>query len=186
MGRRRRASDRPDRAAMRSPVRPPAGRRERRVRFWVAIARGLSSEDAAVRAGVSPAVGVRWFREGGGCRGSPWARRRGDVCPLPSARRSLCCAPSARRARDRAAAWSFTVDDLQGAAAQRRDSQRRVRVSRQHRAVACRSACAAPETGPARRQRPAALVCARPPGRRGAASRRRRRRRPEGELEGAA
>jgi len=36
------------------------------VRFWVAIARGLSSEDAAVEAGVSPAVGVRWFREGGG------------------------------------------------------------------------------------------------------------------------
>jgi transposase-like protein len=31
-----------------------------------AIARGLSSEDAAVDAGVSPAVGVRWFREGGG------------------------------------------------------------------------------------------------------------------------
>jgi transposase InsO family protein len=27
---------------------------------------GLSSEDAAVQAGVSPAVGVRWFREGGG------------------------------------------------------------------------------------------------------------------------
>jgi IS30 family transposase len=39
---------------------------EHRQRFWVAIARGLSSEDAAVQAGVSPAVGVRWFREGGG------------------------------------------------------------------------------------------------------------------------
>jgi DNA-binding transcriptional ArsR family regulator len=44
----------------------PVGRREHRVRFWVAIARGLSSEDAALAAGVSAAVGVRWFREGGG------------------------------------------------------------------------------------------------------------------------
>jgi len=37
-----------------------------RQRFWAAIARGLSSEDAAAEAGVSPAVGVRWFRDGGG------------------------------------------------------------------------------------------------------------------------
>ena len=66
MGEKRRASDRAGRPAMRSPGRPPAGRREHRVRFWVAIARGLSSEDAALEAGVSPAVGVRWFREGGG------------------------------------------------------------------------------------------------------------------------
>jgi IS30 family transposase len=36
------------------------------VQFWAAIARGASSEDAATGAGVSPAVGVRWFREGGG------------------------------------------------------------------------------------------------------------------------
>jgi transposase, IS30 family len=51
---------------MRSPGRPPVGRREQRQRFWVAIARGLPSEDAGVAAGVSPAVGSRWFREGGG------------------------------------------------------------------------------------------------------------------------
>ena len=50
----------------RSPGRPPAGRREHRVRFWAAIARGLPTEEAAVEAGVSPAVGIRWFREGGG------------------------------------------------------------------------------------------------------------------------
>jgi IS30 family transposase len=66
MGRRRRASDRAGRPAMRSPGRPPVGRLEHRQRFWVAIARGASSEDAAVEAGVSAAVGVRWFREGGG------------------------------------------------------------------------------------------------------------------------
>jgi IS30 family transposase len=51
---------------MRSPGRPPVGRREHRQRFWAAIRRGVRSEDAGVEAGVSPAVGVRWFREGGG------------------------------------------------------------------------------------------------------------------------
>src|SRR5207247_11480493 len=65
---RRRAADRTGRARMRSPGRPPVGRREHRQRFWEAIARGVSSEDAAAAAGVSAAVGVRWFRDGGGMR----------------------------------------------------------------------------------------------------------------------
>ena len=51
---------------LRSPGRPGVARREDRRRFWTAIAAGLASEDAAVGAGVSPAVGVRWFREAGG------------------------------------------------------------------------------------------------------------------------
>jgi len=42
------------------------GRREDLRRFWVAIAAGRSSEEAAVGARVSPAVGVRWFRRAGG------------------------------------------------------------------------------------------------------------------------
>jgi IS30 family transposase len=62
----RRRADRALRAPMRSPGRPPVARREHRQRFWLAIAGGLSSEDAGVAAGVSPAVGTRWFREGGG------------------------------------------------------------------------------------------------------------------------
>jgi IS30 family transposase len=41
-------------------------RREDRQWFWTAIAAGQSSEDAALGAGVSPAVGARWFREAGG------------------------------------------------------------------------------------------------------------------------
>jgi IS30 family transposase len=41
-------------------------RREDRQRFWAAIAKGLTSEDAGVAAGVSPVVGTRWFRESGG------------------------------------------------------------------------------------------------------------------------
>jgi IS30 family transposase len=54
------------RQPMRSPGRPPVVRRAERQRFWAAIARGLPSEDAAAEAGVSPAVGTRWFREAGG------------------------------------------------------------------------------------------------------------------------
>jgi transposase, IS30 family len=54
------------RPVMRSPGRPPAGRREHRVRFWAAIGRGVSSVDAATEAGVSAVVGVRWFRDAGG------------------------------------------------------------------------------------------------------------------------
>src|SRR6266536_2342720 len=54
------------RGQMWSPGRPSAARREDRVRFWEAIARGASSEDAAVGAGVSQAVGSRWFRQAGG------------------------------------------------------------------------------------------------------------------------
>ena len=62
----RRRSDRAGRGPIRSPGRPTAGRREHRQAFWKAIARGLSSWDAALEAGVSQPVGTRWFRENGG------------------------------------------------------------------------------------------------------------------------
>ncbi len=64
--RKRRRSDRAGRPAMPSPGRPPVAGREERQRFWKAIARGVSSEDAAVSCGVSPPVGGRWFRASGG------------------------------------------------------------------------------------------------------------------------
>ena len=54
------------RGQMWSPGRPSIARREDRVRFWEAVARGVSSEDAAGEVGVSPVVGVRWFRQAGG------------------------------------------------------------------------------------------------------------------------
>jgi len=60
------ASDQTGRPVMRSPGRPPVGRREHHVRFWAAIAAGATSVDAAALAGVSGVVGVRWFREAGG------------------------------------------------------------------------------------------------------------------------
>jgi hypothetical protein len=62
----KRASDGCTRRKMRSPGRPPVWQRENLCRFWQAIARGRSSEEAALGAGVSAPVGVRWFRKGGG------------------------------------------------------------------------------------------------------------------------
>ena len=61
-----RAADRAGRPPMQSPGRPPVWRREHKQLFWEAIGLGLSSEDASAVASVSSAVGVRWFREGGG------------------------------------------------------------------------------------------------------------------------
>src|SRR5206468_12246618 len=54
------------RGQMWSPGPPPTARREDRQRFWLASAAGWSSEEAAAAAGVSQAVGSRWFRDGGG------------------------------------------------------------------------------------------------------------------------
>jgi transposase len=53
------------RAPMRSPGRPGVSRDVQRL-FWARVAEGLTSEDAAVACGVSPAVGTRWFRDSGG------------------------------------------------------------------------------------------------------------------------
>jgi Helix-turn-helix domain len=66
MGNRRRHSDRAERGLLRLPGRPPVSQREDRERFWALIAEGLSSERAAIVAGISTPVGVRWFREAGG------------------------------------------------------------------------------------------------------------------------
>lgn len=63
-----RRRDRALRPPMHSPGRPPGWRRGHLQQFWEAIAQGLSSEDAAVFVGLSPAVGARFFRQGGGMR----------------------------------------------------------------------------------------------------------------------
>lgn len=54
------------RASLRSLGRPGVDFRETLIGFWKEIARGASSEDAASAVRVSSAVGVRWFRQGGG------------------------------------------------------------------------------------------------------------------------
>ena len=79
MERRKRRSDRSGRAPLRSPGRPPVAGREEWRRFWVAIAAGLVSEDAAAAADVPPAVGTRWFRKAGGM---PPAMFRPSAKPL--------------------------------------------------------------------------------------------------------
>lgn len=56
------------RGKLRSPGRPPGWQRDQRQRFWMEIAKGTSSEDAAIAVGVASAVGSRWFREAGGMR----------------------------------------------------------------------------------------------------------------------
>lgn len=54
------------RGQMWSPGRPSVARRQDRVRFWRAIARGASTEDAAAEVGISSPVGARWYRHAGG------------------------------------------------------------------------------------------------------------------------
>ncbi|MEV0394964.1 IS30 family transposase [Polymorphospora rubra] len=53
------------RSPMKSPGKPSL-RRDVERRFWQGIARGLSSEEAAIGVGVSQPVGSRWFRQRGG------------------------------------------------------------------------------------------------------------------------
>jgi len=62
----KRRSDRAGRKKLSSPGRPPVATREDLAVFWIAIAAGRSSEDAAAEVGVSMHVGSRWFRRSGG------------------------------------------------------------------------------------------------------------------------
>src|SRR5262249_2599557 len=63
---RRRRSNRSGRAPLYLPGRPVVAGRDQQRRFWAAIAAGMASEDAAVQAGMSQAVGTRLFRKAGG------------------------------------------------------------------------------------------------------------------------
>lgn len=70
------------RSAMISPGAPKTRRSVER-EFWKAIAKGISSEDAAGVVGVSPAVGARWFRQGGGMRTIELADPEGRYLSFP-------------------------------------------------------------------------------------------------------
>jgi hypothetical protein len=121
----RRRLDAAGRLPMRSPGRPAVARREERQRFWAAIARGLPSEDAAVEAGVSPAVGTRWFREAGGM--PPITRAPVSGRYLSFAEREEIAILRARGCGvrgDRPASRPLGFHDLAGAAAQCRDPGR--------------------------------------------------------------
>ena len=69
----KRRSDQAGRAKLTSLGRPPVARREHVRHFRALIAGGLSSEAAAVHAGMSPPVGARWLRSSGGMPPSHFA-----------------------------------------------------------------------------------------------------------------
>ncbi len=74
------------RGQMWSPGRPSTARREDRVRFWEVIARGASTEDASLEAGVSGRSGPGVSARVAGCRRSAWPRSRDATCRLLSAK----------------------------------------------------------------------------------------------------
>ena len=154
------------RPAMRSPGRPPVARREHRQRFWAAIARGLSSEDAGVAAGVSPAVGSRWFREGGGMppsRGS--CRIRAVTCRSLSGRRSRSAALAVMASARSPGSWAAHRRRCRGSCgATRAPGAARWSTGRDC-AVAPRPPGRPPEGRQAGVQPAAAPVCAGPAGR---------------------
>src|SRR5215212_6317512 len=98
---RKRRSDRSGRGALPSPGRPSVARREDHRQFWAAIAAGRSREDAAVGAGVSPAVGARWFRRAGGLPPSHLA----PAAKPPSGRSLSFAEAGGDRDLARATAW---------------------------------------------------------------------------------
>jgi transposase, IS30 family len=75
----RRRSAQSGRAPLPSPGRPSVAGRNEQNRFWRAIATGLSSEHAALEAGMSQPVGSRLFRKAGGM---PPAMFRSSAKPL--------------------------------------------------------------------------------------------------------
>ena len=166
--RKRRRSDRAGRPAMRSPGRPRVAGRAEQQRFWKAIARGLSSEEAAVSCGVSSPVGGRWFREGGGMPpislAPPSVRylmlcgAGGDRNPTRAGRRGARHCPSGSQS---------PVDCLTRTASQRGDSKRRSGVSGVDCAVAQPPTCQAAEDSQAGHERSTAALRAGPPRRHG-------------------
>ena len=135
------------RSPMKSPGRPSTRREVERL-FWREIAKGLTSEDAAVAGGACPGGGqpvvpARW-RD---AADRSWPSRAG-TCRLPSARRSRCCKAQGTGVREIAQQLGRApVDDLAGAAPQRRHPRRQARVPGLGRAVEGRPA------GPAARSR---------------------------------
>lgn len=69
----------------RSAIKPPGApslRRDVERLFWREIAKGLTSEDAAIAVDVSPAAGSRWFESVAACRPSCSPRSRAGNCPF--------------------------------------------------------------------------------------------------------
>jgi hypothetical protein len=116
------------------------------IRFWEAVARGASSEDAASEAGVSSPVGSRWFRQAGGMSPISLAPLSGRY--LSFAEREEIAIGHAQHLGVREIAvrpGPFAVDGLAGTAAQRIDAQLRGGVPGDDCTVARRAACEPPK-----------------------------------------
>ena len=126
-------------------------------RFWKAIARGVSSWDAALEAGVSQPVGTRWFRENGGMPPTNLTPLSGRY--LSFAEREEIALLHAQKVGVREIARRIeraSVDDLARTATECGDAQWRIRISRVDGTVARRAEIQAPEGREAGRQRGAA------------------------------
>ncbi len=95
MSNRKRRSNRSGRRALRSPGRPPVSRRENRRLFWTAIAAGLTSERAAIVAGVSPPLEFGGSVRTAACHQryslNRQSRCAGAICLFRSAKRLRSC-----------------------------------------------------------------------------------------------
>jgi len=112
------------RSAMKSPG-APSHQRETSAKFWRVIAAGVTSEAAAERVGVAPAVGCRWFRHGGGMATDQSRRTVRSLPQIRGARRSRHAARSALGVREIARRLSrspSTIFARVGAAMPRRDA----------------------------------------------------------------
>jgi hypothetical protein len=62
---------------------------------WLAIGDGMTTIEATELAGVSEAVGVRWFRDGGGMPTVTFAPLSGRYLPFAEREESRCSEPAA-------------------------------------------------------------------------------------------
>ena len=146
------------RAPMKSPGKPSLRREVERC-SGSEIAKGLSSEEAAVAVGVSQAVGSRWFRERGGMPTFMLVPLSGRYLSFEEREEiALLQGAGCRCSGDRPAARALAVDGLAGAAPQRGHARREARVPRVGRAVEGGAGRAPTEDREARRERPAARV----------------------------
>ena len=137
---------------MKSPGAPSL-RREVEREFWRQIAVGITTEEAAITVGVSPAVGARWFRHRGGMPIDLSATKGRYLSFHEREEIAILKAEGRRRQGDCPAAGAGSFDDLAGTAPQRRHPRGQARVSSVGGSVEGGTRGSAPEDGEARRQR---------------------------------
>jgi hypothetical protein len=115
--------------------------------FWCEIAKGLTSEDAALAVGASQAAGSRWFRERGGMPTFMTVQLTGRYLSFPEREAiAVLKGPGRRGSRDRPPAGPQSRDDLAGAAPQRSHARWQVGLSGIGRAVEAELLARRPKT----------------------------------------